>query len=50
MIKKRSKKTTVISECGLCNERYKVELKTGEIKMLECPKCGNKGMQQLVGA
>lgn len=39
----------VTFQCGACNQPYQVEVLIGDLKMVECPDCGNVSLQMLLG-
>jgi len=39
----------VTFQCGVCTEKYQVELLLGDKKMVNCPECGNPSLQMIVG-
>ena len=41
--------STVHLVCGLCGNNYEMSLSTGDLKMLECPDCGNMNLQMVKG-
>lgn len=41
--------TSWLNKCGLCNWEYTTEIQSGELKLLECPECGNTTLQMVRG-
>lgn len=39
----------VTFQCGICLEKYEVELLKGDVKMVACQKCENASHQMVLG-